>query len=235
MTSPATNLAASPRVRHALLTAKAVCFDVDSTVITTEGIDELAAFEGQGAAVAALTKRAMGGSVPMRDALDARLRLIRPTSARLAAFLAQHPPQLTCGVAEVVAQLQRRGTHVFLVSGGFSQMILPVAARLSIPPERVFANTLLFDAAGAYAGFDLDALTSQDGGKAEVLRRLVLRGGYTPIVMVGDGATDLQARPPADVFVGFGGVVDREVVRRGSDWMVYSFEQVLDVLRETPT
>jgi phosphoserine phosphatase len=46
-----------------------VCFDVDSTVCTDEGIDELAAFCGAGVAVAALTARAMGGSVPFQDAL----------------------------------------------------------------------------------------------------------------------------------------------------------------------
>ena len=237
-----------PAVASALQRAQAVCFDVDSTVVSVEGIDELAAFHGKGEEVAALTRGAMGGSVPFRDALEARLRLVAPSAASLAAFLRAHPPEalLTPGVAELVAALHARGTHVYLVSGGFSQMIAPVARRLGVPAERVFANTLLFaDAgagagagagvgagAGAYAGFDKSAPTSRDGGKAEVVRALVAAHGYAPVVVVGDGVTDMQARPPADVFIGYGGVVAREAVVRGSDWFVRDFADVLAVVEQ---
>ena len=233
--------AAAPpaHVASALRRAQAVCFDVDSTVVRVEGIDELAAFHGKGAAVAALTRGAMGGSVPFREALRARLALIAPTRASLAAFLAAHPPaaQLSPGVARLVAALHARGTHVFLVSGGFRQMITPVAEALGVPPERVFANSILFrDAegegagAGAYAGFDEREPTSRDGGKADVVRALVAARGYAPVVVVGDGVTDMQARPPADAFVGYGGVVAREAVERGADWFVRDFADVLAVV-----
>jgi len=226
-------------VASALRRAQAVCFDVDSTVVRVEGIDELAAFHGKGAAVAALTRGAMGGSVPFREALRARLALIAPTRASLAAFLAAHPPaaQLSPGVAQLVAALHARGTHVFLVSGGFRQMIAPVAEALGVPPERVFANSILFKdgagevaGAGAYAGFDEREPTSRDGGKADVVRALVAARGYSPVVMVGDGVTDMQARPPADAFVGYGGVVAREAVERGADWFVRDFADVLAVV-----
>lgn len=45
--------------------------------------------------------------------------------------------------------------------------------------------------------------------------------------MIGDGATDLEARPPADAFIGYGGVAVREAVRDGADLFVHSFEEVL--------
>ena len=64
------------RVAHAqtaLRTAQAVCFDVDSTVVTSEGIDDLAAYLGCGDKVAALTAQAMGGSMPFHEALALRL------------------------------------------------------------------------------------------------------------------------------------------------------------------
>ena len=130
----------------AMRRAHAVCFDVDSTVITVEAIDEFAAFAGKKAAVAELTARAMGGSVKFEDALAARLDIIAPTATMLADFLAAHPFAFTPGVRSVVEALQARGTDVFLVSGGFTQMIFPVADVLSIPRSRVFANTILFDA-----------------------------------------------------------------------------------------
>ena len=117
-------------VKQLLRTAQAVCFDVDSTVIADEGIDVLAAFKGRGEEVAALTASAMGGAMLFRDALQLRLDIIRPSRREIEACLAQHPPRLSEGVQEMVALLQARGTHVYLVSGGFRQMINPVADML---------------------------------------------------------------------------------------------------------
>lgn len=212
--------------------AQCFAFDVDSTVITSEGIDELAAFAGKKVEVAALTSQAMGGSMPFDKALDSRLRIISPTRAMLDAFLQQHPPAFTPGVQAVIAALQARGTHVYLVSGGFTQMIYPIAASLGIHRERVFANTILFhpEGEGAYLGFDTSAPTSRDGGKAEVMRLLKARHGYAPLVMVGDGATDLQARPPADLFLGYGGIAVREAVKRGADWFFTDFAELKQLL-----
>jgi phosphoserine phosphatase len=172
----------------------------------------------------------MGGTVPFHEALDARLRIISPTRDGVARFLDAHPFHLTPHVADVIAALQARGgTSVYLVSGGFTQMIHPVADLLGIPRANVFANTILFNAAtGAYAGFDAAAPTSRDGGKAEVVRRLKAAHGYEHVVMVGDGATDLQARPPATVMLGYGGIVVREVVAKGADWFVRDFKAVAD-------
>jgi phosphoserine phosphatase len=136
----------------ALRSADAVCFDVDSTVVTVEGIDEFAAFAGKKAEVAALTAAAMGGSVKFQDALAARLGIIQPTTSLLARFLAEHPFAFTPGVRDFIAALRGRGTAVFLVSGGFTQMIHPVADSLGIPRGDVYANTILFDGCGCVAG-----------------------------------------------------------------------------------
>ena len=54
--------------------------------------------------------------------------------------------------------------------------------------------------------------------------------------MVGDGATDMEARDlpgGADAFIGFGGVVQREAVREGADWFVYDFDEMREVLKQT--
>lgn len=55
---------------------------------------------------------------------------------------------ITPGIPELVAALQARGTAVFLVSGGFRQVIHPIAASLGIPLERVYANKILFSVSG---------------------------------------------------------------------------------------
>lgn len=212
-----------PDIRTLWRAAQAVCFDVDSTVSPDEGIDLLAAVAGVGDQVAALTRDAMGGAARFEDALRARLALVRPSRALVDACLAQHPPRLTEGIAALIAALHRRGAAVYLVSGGFTEMILPIAELVGIAPERVIANRLLFTRDGDYAGFDEGAFTSRSGGKSAALQHLKALHGYSPLIMVGDGVTDLEARPPADGFIGYGGVVTRERVRREADWFVTDF------------
>ena len=211
-------------------TAKAVCFDVDSTVIQDEGIDVLAAHGGVGEQVAQLTASAMGGNVPFEHALAQRLNLIRPSRAMVNQCLAAHPPRLTPGVGELIRRLHARGTHVYLVSGGFRQMIEPVAKLIGVGSERIIANVLQFKVDGSYDSFDPLQPTSASGGKAKALAQLKTRFGYQPLIMVGDGVTDLEARPPADAFIGFGGVVQRPKVVAGADWFVTDFSELNDAL-----
>jgi len=48
------------------------------------------------------------------------------------------------------------------------------------------------------------------------------------MVMVGDGATDMQAKPPADLFIGFGGVVARQIIQENADWFVTDFSELIN-------
>ena len=107
------------------------------------------------------------------------------------------------------------------------QMINPVAEVLKIPLHRVYANNLLFNEDGTFKGFDSSELTNRDGGKPAVIQMLKDAHGYETVVMVGDGATDMQARPPASAFIGFGGIVVRDSVKAGADWFVTDFQVYL--------
>jgi phosphoserine phosphatase len=220
----------NPSAKTLWQSAKAVCFDVDSTVIVDEGIDVLAAHLGAGAQVAELTASAMGGGVPFEVALRQRLDIIRPSRAAVADCLRRHPPRLTPGISELIHRLSGRGVHVYLVSGGFRQMIEPVAKAVGVPSERIYANLLRFNSDGSFNGHDPQQPTATSGGKAKVLAALKARFGYRPLVMVGDGATDLEARPPADLMIGFGGVVVREKVQQGADWFVTDFKELANAL-----
>mmetsp|Transcript_50304 Transcript_50304/g.108996 ORF Transcript_50304/g.108996 Transcript_50304/m.108996 type:complete len:153 (-) Transcript_50304:162-620(-) len=152
-------------------------------------------------------------------------------------MLSTHPPasMLTPGVAEFIKKLQSKGKHVFLVSGGFRQMIEPVAGAVGVAATDIFANTLLFDDSGAFAGHDVNEPTSRKGGKAKVVADLKSRHGFGTVVMIGDGATDMEARDVpggADAFIGFGGVAVREKVKAGADWFVESFDDLTSALDE---
>mmetsp|Transcript_4827 Transcript_4827/g.7016 ORF Transcript_4827/g.7016 Transcript_4827/m.7016 type:complete len:273 (-) Transcript_4827:43-861(-) len=217
---------------EALAKADAVCFDVDSTVITEEGIDVLAESLGKGDAVAEWTRKAMTGGVKFQDALAARLALIEPSKKAIEDCLVNTPLQLSPGVDTLVTALQKRGTSVYLVSGGFRIMIEPVADVLGVPIGNIYANHILFDDEGLYAGFDKTEPTSASQGKPKALNIIKEAGGYETMIMVGDGATDAEARPPADAFIGFGGVAIREPVKEKACWFVYDFEDMIKVVTD---
>jgi phosphoserine phosphatase len=111
-------------------------------------------------------------------------------------------------------------------------MIEPVADTLMIPYHRIYANNLLFNAIdGSFSGFDAKEPTSRDGGKPAVVTSLIANHSYKGVVMIGDGVTDMQAKPPAEAFIGFGGVVVREKVKLGADWFIEDFQQLIAVLK----
>ena len=116
-------------------------------------------------------------------------------------------------------------------------MIDPIAVQLNIDPHtHVVANTLVFDDTlkGSYTGFDTSEPTSQDMGKPRALQQILQQhtakttdpSGSCVMVMIGDGATDAQAKPPARAFIGFGGVVVRDAVRQQADWFVTDFDDL---------
>jgi len=121
---------------------------------------------------------------------------------------------------------------VFLVSGGFHSLIRPVATRLNIPHAHITANRLLFDMDGNYAGFDESQPTSSSGGKPRALQRLMDEHKLHRVAMVGDGVTDMEAVPPAHVFIGYGGNVVREKVETGAAWFVRDFQELTDALSD---
>ncbi|CAN6714153.1 unnamed protein product [Malus baccata var. baccata] len=227
--SPSGNMLPSKEVLDVWRNADAVCFDVDSTVCLDEGIDELAEHCGAGKAVAEWTARAMGGSVPFEEALAARLSLFKPSLSQVQDFLEKNPAKLSPGIVELVKKLKAKGTDVYLVSGGFRQMIKPVAAILDIPTENVFANQLLFGTSGEFLGFDKNEPTSRSGGKATAVQQIRKAHNYKELVMIGDGATDLEARQPggADLFICYAGVQLREAVAAKADWLVFNLQDLI--------
>ncbi|VDN59044.1 unnamed protein product [Dracunculus medinensis] len=223
-------------IKRILHDANAVCFDVDSTICQDEAIDEFAKFLGYSEnEIKKLTDMAMNGEMgTFQQSLTSRMYLLRPTKSQFNAFLSNRKILLSPKIEEFVFALQQRQIHVYLVTGSFRSFVLPVASILKIPKENIFANDIKFDCNGDYIGIDTNQLTSDSGsmnvGKAAVCGLLKQKMGYRNLVMIGDGITDLEASPPADVFIGFGGNKVREKVRKNAKWYVYDFNSLLEAL-----
>jgi len=196
-----------------------VFFDVDSTLVTIEGIDVLAKGNPE---IVRLTEAAMNGEIPLGEVYGRRLEIIRPTRAEVEALGAQYVASMVDGVEETIATLRGAGAHIHLVTAGVAQAIAPLADKLDI--RRVHAVSLQFDSDGAYAGFDRTSPLARSGGKELVVRDVLSRSKGAS-AFVGDGVTDLEAKPVVDLFIGFGGVHERARVRENAE--VYVTEPTL--------
>jgi phosphoserine phosphatase len=145
----------------------------------------------------------MTGTMTFQDALKMRLDIINPSQKQIREFIQTHPSTISPGIRDLMAQLKAESKKIYLISGGFDCLIEPVAQELGIPLENLFANKLVFYFDGKYAGFDSTQPTSRTGGKGEAIKQIKKRySNDTVITMIGDGATDLEAAPPADYFIG---------------------------------
>lgn len=196
---------------------RTVIFDCDSTLTAIEGIDELAL--GHRDEIAHLTRLAMSGVVPLEDVYRRRLAIIRPTEAQVDAVGRRYVERLVPGADVVVSSLTKAGVAVQILSGGLEPAVRILARHLGVASERVAAVGVTFGAAGEYAGYDRDSLLVRSGGKRRWIEQF---GGALPrpILLVGDGATDLEARPAVDAFAAFTGVVSRQEIVSQADFVV---------------
>ena len=165
-----------------------VAFDMDSTLIEAEVIDELARLAGVGDEVAAITERAMRGELDFTQSFRARVALLRGLDARVLEDVAERLP-LSEGAEQLVGNLRRLGYKTAILSGGFQYFGERLRERLGI--DYVHANELEIED-GRVTGRVVGAVV--DGArKAALLREIAEREALTldQVIAVGDGANDL--------------------------------------------
>lgn len=191
-----------------------VIFDCDSTLAKIEGINELARVKGKAKEVLLLTRKAMNGELKFEEVLLQRLELIRPCQKDLEWLGQKYLKNAVKGAKEVISQLRQAGVQTYLVTGAYGQAVSLFAQDLGFPKENVFAIDLKFDREGNYAGYDEKNPLTQKNGKRKIVQEIAGRG---KTVFVGDGANDLEVKEAVDLFVGFGGVVVRPIVKENAD------------------
>ncbi len=177
-----------------------VVMDVDSTVIQDEVIDLLAAEAGQQEAVAAITERAMAGEIDFSESLHQRVALLAGLPESVLTRVRDRI-RLTPGARTLCRTLNRLGYRVALVSGGFTQVVAPIARDLGVAELR--ANTLEIED-GILTGRVVGEIIDRPG-KRKTLEDLAVRFGIPRgrTVAIGDGANDIDMLEAAGLGIAF--------------------------------
>lgn len=214
-----------------------IAFDVDSTLLRVESLDTAVehALSGQdGEADAreklhALTAGGMSGKIALRDSLNTRIALAKLSRALVTEVGEQLRKRVTPGIKPALKRLRDQGDELHAISGGFVDLLEPVLDDLGFAPSQIHANQFVYEGE-IVTGLEADIPLSRNGGKTEVLRMISASADET--IMVGDGMTDFEAFEggAADRFIGFGVVVQREIVLAAAEHAGGEYVRSIDAL-----
>ena len=177
-----------------------VCFDMDSTLIQTEVIDELAELAGVGVEVRAITESAMQGEIDFNESFKKRMKLLKGLKEEVLQDVAKNLP-ITKGARRLIDTLKKYGFKTAILSGGFTYFGKYLQKELGI--DYVYANELEIidgELTGHYLGDIVDG-----NKKAEYLKEIANKEGLniSQTIAIGDGANDLAMLNLAGLGIAF--------------------------------
>ena len=208
--------------------------DFDSTIVQVEPLDELAAVYLKKRRdhdkllnqIKEITRAGMEGKIPFSESLEKRVGLLKADRASVKEVTKRLKKKITPSILKNKRFFKEYGKNVYVISGGFREMMLPVTDALGIPEENVFGNTFEYDKRGKITGVDKKNVLSQENGKIKKIKSLRLNG---EVYGIGDGYTDYELKRDGVVkkFFAFTENVRREAVVKNADHVIHTFDEFL--------
>lgn len=208
--------------------------DFDSTFTQVEALDELVRISLDGHSeketvaleIERLTNEAMNGTLSFQESLEKRVKLLKANKGHLADLIKILRNKVSTSFNRNRAFFKSHQDHVYIVSGGFREFIIPVVTAFGIREENVYANTFIYDENGEIIGFDKTNPLSEEGGKVKLIRGMNFDG---PLFGIGDGHSDYQLKESGliEKFYAFTENISRDKVVKNADHITPSFDEFL--------
>ena len=209
-------------------------FDFDSTLVQVESLPELARVSLKNhperaerlREVERITELTATGEMSMAEGIALRIELLNGHQKHLDSLTRVLKRSISPSVKRNKAFFKKYRHHIYVLSNGFRELIVPIAEGLGLSKDHVFANGFLLDADGYIVGFDSRSPLIHQDGKARVLRELGLEG---EIYVIGDGFSDMKMREAglATRFYAFTENARREPVVEVADHVLPSLDEFL--------
>ena len=171
----------------------------------------------------------MNGDVHFMDALNERIKILEATQSHLDMLKNKLHNKLSPSFKSVEQFIRENAEKIYVVSGGFTELIYPVVKEFGIPKDHIFANVFTFDEIGLINGVDPSQFLAQKPGKIDAVKSLNLNG---TVIVIGDGYTDYQIKKAglAHHFIAYTESVSRPNVIKKGDIIATSFNEVIDFI-----
>ncbi|MBC8154472.1 MAG: phosphoglycerate dehydrogenase, partial [Bacteroidetes bacterium] len=208
--------------------------DFDSTFTKVEGLDVLGEISLTGrpdrdavlAQIKTITDLGMSGQLSLAESINRRLELLHAHRDHLPRLVETLLTKISDSFQRNRGFLTENADHIYVISSGFKEFILPIVTSLGVKEDHVFANTFVYDEAGNIVGCDQENPLSTDKGKVKLMRDLNLNGD---VYVIGDGYTDYEIREAglANRFYAFTENVERPAVIEKADHIAPSLDEFL--------
>ncbi|MBS1517422.1 MAG: phosphoglycerate dehydrogenase [Bacteroidetes bacterium] len=208
--------------------------DFDSTFIKLEALDELFDLSLSGdknrnekvKKFGEITSRSMNGELSFSESLRRRIALLDADRTHIEKLVKKLSKKVSSSVKRNKNFFKKYSEDIYIISGGFKEIIVPVVSKFGIPDKNVFANTFTFSKNGRITGYDKKNPLCSDNGKLEQLKELGLHG---ELYVIGDGYTDYELKKAgiAHKFFAFTENVEREIVASKADHITPSMDEFL--------
>ena len=208
--------------------------DFDSTLVQVEALDELAAIALKDRpdraeivdTIKGITTLGMEGKISIDESLRQRLALLGAHRRHLLALVKLLKSKVTPSFKRNQNFLKENADHIWIFTAGFREYVVPVIKELGLKEKNVFANTFVFNKAGAIIGYDTKNLLGQSRGKIKQLKALKPK---SPVTVIGDGFTDFEMKESGHVskFFAFTENIERASVVQQADKVIKSFDEYL--------
>ena len=174
----------------------------------------------------------MDGEISFQDSINERLNSIKIKKDHIKILNRKLKNYITPTFQNNIEWLKTHSINIYIFSGGFKEIIIPIADKFNIPTDHIFANDFIYNEDGIVIGIDKKNPLSRSGGKVEKAKELNLDG---KIFMVGDGSTDAEVKDLGDKvsFLAFVENTYRNKVVEKSDYTAHTFENVIEFIQSS--